>query len=161
VVYHLIYRQLYKNYKLGQVEALNGYFLILWLLGDVFNLIGAVLTHQLQTQIILAAYFCSLDFCLMVQFFYYKVKSVFGKWKNIGWTIIEAQSQSDENDNEGENSRLLGSPAFSNNNHIICGSIVPVPLLLAIISTSNTTIKLQGNIPEVSFNLEIICNYMS
>ena len=44
-------RQLVTNCRTGKAdEALSFWFLVQWLLGDVTNLIGAVLTRQLATQ---------------------------------------------------------------------------------------------------------------
>ena len=40
------------NCRTGKAdEALSFWFLVQWLLGDVTNLIGAVLTRQLATQV--------------------------------------------------------------------------------------------------------------
>jgi hypothetical protein len=45
-------RQLVTNCRSGKAdEALSFWFLMQWLLGDVTNLIGAVLTRQLATQV--------------------------------------------------------------------------------------------------------------
>ena len=45
-------RQLVTNCRTGKAdEALSFWFLMQWLLGDVTNLIGAVLTRQLATQV--------------------------------------------------------------------------------------------------------------
>lgn len=44
---------------------------ILWLAGDVFNLMGAVLQHLLSTMIILAAYFTVADIILLGQCLWY------------------------------------------------------------------------------------------
>jgi len=43
-----------------------------WLLGDVFNILGAVLQGVLPTMIILAIYYTIADIVLMVQCFYYR-----------------------------------------------------------------------------------------
>ncbi|PWN54310.1 hypothetical protein IE53DRAFT_308543, partial [Violaceomyces palustris] len=64
-------KQLFENYKRGSVEGLSVVFLSQWMLGDATNLIGCVLTHQLSFQIAVATYFCCIDFCIMIQFYYY------------------------------------------------------------------------------------------
>ena len=43
--------QLYENYKRGKAEALSFWSLAAWLSGDITNLVGAILTHQLPTQV--------------------------------------------------------------------------------------------------------------
>ncbi|SNX83351.1 uncharacterized protein MEPE_02058 [Melanopsichium pennsylvanicum] len=67
--------QLYENYRRGSVDGLSPVFLTQWMLGDVTNLIGCVLTQQLPFQIAVATYFCCIDVCIMVQFVYYWSKS--------------------------------------------------------------------------------------
>ncbi|KAK0548078.1 hypothetical protein OC845_003773 [Tilletia horrida] len=68
--------QIYENYERGSVAGLSPFFLIQWMFGDLTNLIGAVLTHQLFFQIALAAYFCSIDTVLLSQYWYYSHKAV-------------------------------------------------------------------------------------
>jgi uncharacterized protein with PQ loop repeat len=63
--------QLLTNYKNKSVEGLSLSFLVNWLLGDITNLLGGILTDQLKFQIYLAAYFCTVDFILFFQYFYY------------------------------------------------------------------------------------------
>ncbi|PWZ00711.1 hypothetical protein BCV70DRAFT_152864, partial [Testicularia cyperi] len=63
--------QLYENYRNGSVDGLSPVFLTQWMLGDVTNLIGSVLTGQLPFQIAVATYFCCVDACILVQFVYY------------------------------------------------------------------------------------------
>lgn len=44
----------------------------MWLLGDVFNILGAVLQGVLPTMIILAVYYTLADIVLLIQCFYYR-----------------------------------------------------------------------------------------
>ncbi|KAL6052084.1 PQ loop repeat-containing protein 2 [Balamuthia mandrillaris] len=67
--------QLYSNWRNGTAEALSAGFLTAWLLGDITNLVGTILTHQLPTQLYTAAYFCLMDILLLSQYGYYV-------WKN-------------------------------------------------------------------------------
>lgn len=46
-------------------------FLTLWLAGDVFNVIGAILQHVLPTMIVLAIYYTLADIVLIIQWFFY------------------------------------------------------------------------------------------
>ncbi|KZT28429.1 hypothetical protein NEOLEDRAFT_844459 [Neolentinus lepideus HHB14362 ss-1] len=64
--------QVLENIRQQSVEGLALPFLLNWLLGDLTNLIGCILTHQLPFQTYLATYFCFVDFSLLSQFFYYR-----------------------------------------------------------------------------------------
>jgi len=63
--------QIYKNWKLKQTEALSPHFLVIWLTGDITNLIGCVLTQQLPVQLYTAIYFCFIDVIMVSQWVYY------------------------------------------------------------------------------------------
>ncbi|KAI7899875.1 PQ loop repeat-domain-containing protein [Cokeromyces recurvatus] len=63
--------QVIQNYKSGSADCLSLNFLSIWLAGDTFNLLGAILTHQLPFQLYLGIYFVSIDLCLLFQWIYY------------------------------------------------------------------------------------------
>ncbi|CAG8661783.1 27560_t:CDS:2 [Dentiscutata erythropus] len=63
--------QIITNYRNKSVDGLSLLFLMNWLLGDLANLVGCILTKQLPFQVYLAIYFCSVDFGLFFQYFYY------------------------------------------------------------------------------------------
>ncbi|KZT50225.1 hypothetical protein CALCODRAFT_504955 [Calocera cornea HHB12733] len=63
--------QLIVNWKLQSAEGLALPFLVNWLCGDLTNLVGCILTHQLPFQTYLASYFCFVDVCLLSQYLYY------------------------------------------------------------------------------------------
>ncbi|UZJ53140.1 hypothetical protein CBS101457_002460 [Exobasidium rhododendri] len=63
--------QLYENYRNSSCEGLSIVFLAQWMAGDVTNLIGCLLTKQLPFQVAVATYFCSIDLCILVQYYYY------------------------------------------------------------------------------------------
>ncbi|KAF8921637.1 hypothetical protein BGZ58_004093, partial [Dissophora ornata] len=63
--------QIIENFKIGSAASLSLPFLINWLLGDISNLIGCILTHQLPFQMYLAIYFCIADVILFGQWIYY------------------------------------------------------------------------------------------
>ncbi|KND87386.1 putative vacuolar amino acid transporter [Tolypocladium ophioglossoides CBS 100239] len=67
----LLLPQLLANYKAQSADGLSMTFLVVWLLGDASNLIGALLTHLAPTAIALAVYFCILDAILISQTLYY------------------------------------------------------------------------------------------
>lgn len=65
--------QLIETYKDKTVEGLSPIFLLAWLFGDITSLIGALLTHQLPFQIILALYFMANDMFICGQYYYYGI----------------------------------------------------------------------------------------
>ncbi|OAA55038.1 pq loop repeat protein [Niveomyces insectorum RCEF 264] len=64
--------QIIENFRRGNADGLSLQFLIVWLLGDVFNILGAVLQGVLPTMIILAVYYTIADIVLLGQCFYYR-----------------------------------------------------------------------------------------
>lgn len=65
--------QFYKNAALGTSESLSLVFLWNWLLGDVCNLVGCILTNQMRYQTYLASYFVMIDSSLLLQALYYRL----------------------------------------------------------------------------------------
>lgn len=63
--------QIIENFRRSSAEGLSVEFIIIWLLGDVFNILGAVLQGVLATMIILAIYYTAADVVLLGQYFYY------------------------------------------------------------------------------------------
>ena len=63
--------QLYKNYQLQSASGLSIYFLGEWLLGDLSNLVGAILTKQAAWQVVVAGYYVSVDIALVSQYVWY------------------------------------------------------------------------------------------
>ncbi|KAJ6186060.1 hypothetical protein N7519_007361 [Penicillium mononematosum] len=64
--------QIIENFRRGSADGLSLIFLIIWLAGDVFNILGAVLQGVLPTMIILAVYYTLADIVLLGQCFYYR-----------------------------------------------------------------------------------------
>jgi len=63
--------QLYENYRTKRCEGLSIYFLLLWMIGDSCNMVGALLTNQQPLQKIIAVYYIAQDIILLSQFGYY------------------------------------------------------------------------------------------
>ncbi|ODQ81627.1 hypothetical protein BABINDRAFT_159894 [Babjeviella inositovora NRRL Y-12698] len=63
--------QVIENHRRNSVEGISISFLGCWVLGDLTNLIGCVLTDALPFQIMLALYYCCIDVILISQFYYY------------------------------------------------------------------------------------------
>lgn len=59
--------QIFENYRRKSSEGLSLMFVILWLAGDVFNVLGSVLQGVLPTMIILAIYYTFADIVLLWQ----------------------------------------------------------------------------------------------
>ncbi|KAJ3475705.1 hypothetical protein NLI96_g11660 [Meripilus lineatus] len=64
--------QIIENYQLKSGEGLSVAFVLIWLVGDLCNLVGAVLAGLLPTIIILAAYYTVCDLVLLAQIYYYR-----------------------------------------------------------------------------------------
>ncbi|KAK4250961.1 PQ loop repeat-domain-containing protein [Corynascus novoguineensis] len=67
----LLLPQLITNYKSKSADALSMKFLLIWLLGDICNLSGALFTSLAPSTIALASYFCVADLILISQCTYY------------------------------------------------------------------------------------------
>jgi uncharacterized protein with PQ loop repeat len=67
----LLLPQLITNYKAKSADGLSMNFLIIWLLGDIANLSGALWTSLAPSTIALALYFCLADLILISQCSYY------------------------------------------------------------------------------------------
>lgn len=63
--------QIYESFYRKSAEGLSLLFVVLWLAGDIFNLLGALLQHLLPTMIILAAYYTVADIVLLLQCLFY------------------------------------------------------------------------------------------
>lgn len=63
--------QIYKNYQLQSASGLSIFFLAEWLLGDLTDLLGALLTGQATWQKVLASYYVTVDVLLCYQYFWY------------------------------------------------------------------------------------------
>lgn len=64
--------QIIENFRRSSANGLSLVFVIIWTLGDVFNVLGAVLQGVLPTMTILAVYYTFADIVLLGQCFYYK-----------------------------------------------------------------------------------------
>ncbi|KAI1173298.1 PQ loop repeat-domain-containing protein [Nemania sp. FL0916] len=64
--------QIIENFRRNSADGLSVQFIIIWLLGDVFNILGALLQGVLPTMLILAIYYTIADIVLLAQCFYYK-----------------------------------------------------------------------------------------
>lgn len=63
--------QLIENFRRSSADGLSLAFLLTWLLGDLSNVLGAILQGVLPTMTVLAIYYVAADFVLLGQYFYY------------------------------------------------------------------------------------------
>jgi uncharacterized protein with PQ loop repeat len=64
--------QLYKNYVNETGESLSLLFLGIWLIGDIFNVVGVIMENLLLTMLLLAIYYTIVDSLLIYQVLYYR-----------------------------------------------------------------------------------------
>ncbi|KAI8095122.1 PQ loop repeat-domain-containing protein [Gilbertella persicaria] len=64
--------QLWENYRRKSGEGLSMTFLVVWLAGDVFNLLGVIMQDLLVTMFVLALYYTIADMGLIWQVIYYR-----------------------------------------------------------------------------------------
>ncbi|KAI8583431.1 hypothetical protein K450DRAFT_169658 [Umbelopsis ramanniana AG] len=64
--------QLWENYTRKSGDGLSMTFLVIWLLGDVFNLVGVVMQDLLFTMLLLAVWYTLADIGLIWQVLYYQ-----------------------------------------------------------------------------------------
>lgn len=64
--------QILENFRRHSASGLSLLFIIVWLLGDIFNILGAVFQGVLPTMTILAVYYTFADIALLGQCFYYR-----------------------------------------------------------------------------------------
>ncbi|KAF2198530.1 vacuolar membrane PQ loop repeat protein-like protein [Delitschia confertaspora ATCC 74209] len=67
----LLVPQLIENYTQHSAEGISLAFLIVWFIGDITNLAGAIWAGLVPTVIALAVYFCFADLILISQCVYY------------------------------------------------------------------------------------------
>jgi uncharacterized protein with PQ loop repeat len=76
--------QIIENWKRSSADGLSVVFIVIWLAGDFFNIIGAVLQGVLPTMIILAVYYTLADIVLLLQCFWYKGFTLRDEYKKPG-----------------------------------------------------------------------------
>ncbi|OQE08345.1 hypothetical protein PENVUL_c010G00786 [Penicillium vulpinum] len=73
--FFLLVPQLIENYRNGNSEAISLLFISVWLIGDIANLAGGLLSGLVPVIIAIAVYFCIADGVLITQCVYYKVRN--------------------------------------------------------------------------------------
>ncbi|KAH8702270.1 PQ loop repeat protein [Talaromyces proteolyticus] len=105
--------QIIENFRRGSADGLSLLFVVVWLAGDVFNILGSVLQGVLPTMIILAVYYTLADIVLLGQCFYYR-----------GFTLsdepakqIKPNGQDAESQEPTERTTLLENGSGNGNGH--------------------------------------------
>ncbi|KAG8996473.1 hypothetical protein FRB94_008269 [Tulasnella sp. JGI-2019a] len=80
--------QAFENYSLQSGEGLSVSFVVIWLLGDLSNLLGASMAGLLPTVISLAVYYITCDIVLLAQIYYYR-------WRSMNAKLGEAALETD------------------------------------------------------------------
>ncbi|ORZ14737.1 PQ loop repeat-domain-containing protein [Absidia repens] len=98
--------QLYENYSRKNTDGVSIPFLLLWIFGDIFNLLGAVLENLMLTVLLLAFYYLFADCLLMGQVLYYRY--IFGtRTRNLfGQSTCSSSSSSSNNNNNRNKSKI-------------------------------------------------------
>ena len=86
--------QIHSNFRRRSADGLSLLFIIVWLIGDIFNIIGAVLQKVLPTMIILAVYYTLADLVLLAQCLWYRRRAEGGDER----VIEEEEEEVEEED---------------------------------------------------------------
>ncbi|ODH51027.1 hypothetical protein GX48_02812 [Paracoccidioides brasiliensis] len=116
--------QIIENFRRGSADGLSLLFLVVWLAGDIFNILGAVLQGVLPTMIIIAVYYTLADIALLSQCFYYRgltISDKCTKCNNAGSTPPGVFRRGEEEvDNPSAHGQPSAhSPLLANGNHQI------------------------------------------
>lgn len=71
----LLLPQLLENYRNQSAEAISLPFILIWFLGDVFNIVGGIWAELVPVVIAIGAYFCIADGVLIGQVLYYGIRN--------------------------------------------------------------------------------------
>lgn len=105
--------QIIENFRRSSADGLSLQFIIVWLAGDVFNILGAVLQGVLPTMTVLAVYYTVADIVLLGQCFWYRGFTLSDAVHEIVPVIIVDEEAVDE-EQTTEHSALLPQNRPSN-----------------------------------------------
>ncbi|POS74594.1 hypothetical protein DHEL01_v207018 [Diaporthe helianthi] len=110
--------QIIENFRRKAADGLSLQFVIVWLAGDVFNILGAVLQGVLPTMVILAIYYTIADIVLLGQCFYYRGFT----WKDEVVPPPPKKKRSNNSNGSNNGNNGIGN-GVGNNHHHNGGSI--------------------------------------
>jgi len=67
----VLFPQLYENYRRKSSSSLSFLFILTWIIGDLFNLLGALLQGLLPSVVMIGMYYCLADVMLLSQMLWY------------------------------------------------------------------------------------------
>ncbi|KAI8637122.1 PQ loop repeat-domain-containing protein [Parasitella parasitica] len=106
--------QLWENYQRKSGDGLSMTFLVIWLAGDVFNLLGVIMQDLLVTMFVLALYYTVADMCLIWQVIHYQQQS-----KQVDEDIIERLDESRSLLNSNTTTTSYSNTPISSSNSFI------------------------------------------
>lgn len=101
--------QIIENFRRASADGLSIVFIVVWLAGDVFNILGSTIQGVLPTMIILAVYYTLADIVLLGQVLYYR-----------GFTMSDDVKKPEENRQvvpDGETQPLLSNEPSNEHLH--------------------------------------------
>ncbi|KAJ1951522.1 putative vacuolar membrane transporter for cationic amino acids, partial [Dispira parvispora] len=113
--------QLYENYQRKSAESLSIHFLLFWIVGDIFNLLGSIYQEVLFTTVLLAVYFVFFDILIIAQCVYYYRSS-----KNDEPQVAPGKTVGSDPLRPTESSPLLSSDGMTGPSSSRCSTIVNV-----------------------------------
>ncbi|KAJ7175935.1 PQ loop repeat-domain-containing protein [Mycena filopes] len=171
--------QIYENYSLQSGEGLSVAFVVVWLLGDICNLIGAALAELLPTVIILAAYYSLCDIILMLQIYGYRWKRRGGQGSEEETPLLPGSNVVDPSNKTSTRTLILKYTAalvFVFSTGILAWWIsrntekpetspkhptAAVKWTVQILGWSSAVLYLGSRIPQIVKNLETHCEGLS
>jgi uncharacterized protein with PQ loop repeat len=110
--------QILQNFRRRSADGLSLTFLYAWLLGDLFNILGAVIQGVLPTMIILAAYYTIADMILLGQCLYYRKYGEHDDEKDSDMEYeYEVDEECEEEDDHGHGYHFSGSGSHAHGSH--------------------------------------------
>jgi uncharacterized protein with PQ loop repeat len=152
--------QIYLNYKRQNMDGLALGLLTLWAFGDISNLMGALLTNQLPSQIVTAWLFISQDVFICCQYAYYEVIKPALVRKGYIQVAISEEEVLEEEERSEAGPILVGNRNILAN--VIAATSLPSAQAISILASGIVAASRVGNLPScdarpaVSQEFEII-----
>ncbi|QLG74995.1 hypothetical protein HG535_0H03220 [Zygotorulaspora mrakii] len=154
--------QIYENFVRKSSDGLSLLFVILWLAGDIFNLVGAMMQHLLPTMIILAAYYTVADIILLIQCLWYGNEEVvdpvhlspanpISETQPLLHHVSESHDVAQESDNNGSSPEVRAKRYLSDS-VVVCVVVLSGFFSWYISYCNNPNPTKDGSSPEVEIN---------
>lgn len=90
--------QVWENYKRKSGDSLSVAFLTIWLIADIFSIIGILMADLLPTMLYLSIYYAIADIILLYQVVHYRMKVKKNEDEEANHELLLLQSHSERND---------------------------------------------------------------